>query len=146
MRRPLSILLFSSFVFLLSATIAHGQVHARLRVIQASNVGSVIDPGLKDVHGKLGSLFSFTSYRLLRDQDIVLPMNQSVRVQVHQEVFLEMTLVGLQGGIAEIRVRVNRNKTDILNTQIRLSSDRTVLVGGSRHGEGVVIYALSARF
>ena len=125
---------------------ANAQVNARLRVIQASNAGSVVDPSLKDVYGKLGSLFSFTSYRLLRDQGIALAMNQPVKVQAHPEVFIEMTLVGLQSGVAEIKVRVNRSRTDILNTQVRLSPDRTVLVGGSRHGEGVVIYALSARF
>jgi len=146
MRRPCPLFLFLFLFLLLSASIAYGQIHTRLRVIQASNVGSVIDPALKDVHGKLGSLFSFTSYRLVRDQDVVLSPNQPARVQVHPEVFLEMTLMGLQSGNAEVKVRVNRSRTDILNTQIRLSPDRTVLVGGTRHGEGVVIYALSAKF
>jgi hypothetical protein len=146
MRKRFFLPIFLPLIFLFSISHAHAQVNARLRVIQASNAGSVVDPSLRDVYGKLGSLFSFTSYRLLREQDIVLTLNQPVKVQAHPEVFIEATLVGLQAGIAEIRVRINRNRADILNTQVRLSPDRTVLVGGSRHGEGVVIYALSARF
>jgi hypothetical protein len=139
---------FILFVILLFFAVpsSHAQYHARLRVIQASNVGSSIDPSLKDVHGKLGSLFSFTSYRLLRDQDLTLSLNQSATVQVHPEVFIEISCLGYQRGTAELKVRVNRSKSDILNTRVKLSSGGTVLIGGTRHREGVVIYALSARF
>jgi len=59
---------------------------------------------------------------------------------------LEVNLVGLQKDAAKLRVRVIREGKDILDTQVRLSPGRTVLIGGPRHGEGVVIYALSARF
>jgi hypothetical protein len=141
---PFLILLLVFLFFAVPTTYA--QYHARLRVIQASNVGSSIDPALRDVHGKLGSLFSFTSYRLLRDQDLTLSIAQSATVQVHPEVFIEITCLGYQRGTAELKVRVNRNKSDILNTQVKLSSGGTVLIGGTRHREGVVIYALSARF
>lgn len=59
---------------------------------------------------------------------------------------VELTQVGLQPNLAEIRVRIRRDGADLLNTQIRLSPGRTVLIGGPKHGEGVVILALSANF
>jgi hypothetical protein len=146
MRRSLFLLLFFFIVSLFSVSVVHAQVQTRLRVIQASNIGSNVDPSLRDVYKKLGSLFSFTSYRLLSDQDLALHLNQPSTVQVHQEVFIEITLVGQQKEIAELRVKVYRKGSDILNTQVRLSPGRTVFIGGTRHRGGVVIYALSAQF
>ena len=58
---------------------------------------------------------------------------------------MEVTLVAQRGDVAELRIRVVREGKDILNTQVRLSPGRTVLIGGPRHGEGVIIYAVSAR-
>jgi hypothetical protein len=125
---------------------ASAQVPVRMRIIQASNVGRNIDPSLYDVHKELGSLFSFTSYRLLREENLRLSPNQPVTITAHPGRYMEVTLVGLKREAAKLRIRVVREGKDILDTQIRLSPGRTVLIGGPRHGEGVVIYAISARF
>ena len=129
-----------------SNSTASAQVPVRMRVIQASSVGQNIDPSLNDVHKELGSLFSFTSYRLLREENLRLSPNQPVTITAHPGRFMEVNLVGLQRDVAKLRIRVIREGKDILDTQVRLSPGRTVLIGGPRHGEGVVIYALSARF
>ena len=126
---------------------AFAQVHVRMRVILASNAGQDIDPSLRDVHRELGSLFSFTSYRLVRDESLNLSLNQLARITGRTgKAFLEVTLVGQHKNVAELRLRVVREGTEILNTQIRLFSGRTVVVGGPRHGEGVVIYVISGNF
>ena len=131
---------------LLPISTALAQIPVRMRVIQASNVGQSIDPSLNDVHKELGSLFTFTSYRLLREETLSLSPNQPVTITAHPGRFMQVTLVGLQRDAAKLRVRVIREGKDILDTQVRLSPGRTVLIGGPRHGEGVVIYAVSARF
>jgi hypothetical protein len=136
---------FFVFSFFLIST-ALAQVPVRMRIIQASNAGQNIDPSLNDVHKELGSLFSFTSYRLLREETLRLSPNQPVTITAHPGRFLEVTLVGLQRDAARLKIRVIREGKDILDTQVRLSPGRTVLIGGPRHGEGVVIYAVSARF
>jgi len=138
------VLVLVLFSLLPSLTLA--QVQTRVRVIQASNVGKAIDPSLRDLHNQLGSLFNFTSYRLLRDEIVILSPNQPASVSAHQGRSIEITQVGFQRNIAELRVRIRRDGTDILNTQVRLSPGRTVLIGGPKHGEGVVILALSANF
>ena len=126
---------------------AFAQVHVRMRVILASNAGQDIDPSLRDVHRELGSLFSFTSYRLVRDESLNLSLNKLARITGRTgKAFLEVTLVGQHKNVAELRLRVVREGTEILNTQIRLFSGRTVVVGGPRHGEGVVIYVISGNF
>ncbi len=134
------------FILLIPISVAFAQVPTRVRVIEASNVGSIIDPSLKDVQSDLKSLSNFTSYRLLKDENLSLSPNRPIDVPVHKGRSLEITLVGQRKDIAECRVKIKSEGTDILNTQVRLSSGRTVLIVGPKQGEGVAIIALSARF
>ena len=146
MRR--TFLLFLLFILcFVSISTALAEVQVRLRVIGASNDGQTIDPSLKDIYKELGSLFSFTSYRLFRDENLTLSPNQPVSISTRKGRLIEITLIGLHRDIAELRIRVVREEKEILNTQVRLSPGRTVLIGGGpRQREGVIIYALSARF
>ena len=130
---------------------AFSEVQIRVRIIEASNVRSgvdpsFVDPALTDVYRELGSLFSFTSYRLLKDINLNLAGNRSVDVIVHPGRSVEITLVGEYKNLVELRIRVKREGSSILITHVRLASGRTILIGGPRHGEGTIIFAISARF
>ena len=143
MRRTFLLFLLLILCFVWTST-ALAQVQIRLRVIGASNDGKSIDPSLKDIYKDLGSLFSFTSYRLFRDENIKLSPNQPVSISTRRRL-IEITSVGMQKGIAELKIKVVREEKEILNTQVRLSPGRTVLIGGGpRQSEGIIIYALYA--
>jgi len=146
--KRIGLLLTAFFIIsFFSLPTAFAQVQVRIRAILASNAGQEIDPSLRDVHKELGSLFSFTSYRLVRDESLNLSLNQPAKIIGRTgKAFLEATLVGLHRNMAELRLRVVREGTEILNTQVRLFSGRTILVGGPRYGEGVVIYAIYGNF
>ena len=140
---------FSTFLLILiflSASTVFAQIQTRVRVIQASNAGSTIDPSLRDVHDQLGSLFSFTSYRLLKDETGSLSPNRPVDIPTHPGRALEIELIRKQKDVAEFRVKIKRERTEILNTQVRLSPGRTVVIGGPKHGDGTIILAITARF
>jgi hypothetical protein len=134
-----------AFLFLY-ASLSLAQVNLQMRVIRASNVGQSVDPSIKDVYAELGSLFSFTSYKLLRENSFNLSLNQPVSYSPRPGILTEVTLVGRHGSAAELKIRVVREGRDTLNTLVRLFPGRTVLVGGPRLREGVIIYALSAKF
>src|SRR4030043_426174 len=53
MRRIFPILLFILTLSLLSASLSYGQVQVRLRVFEASNVGTGIDSSLRDMRVKI---------------------------------------------------------------------------------------------
>ena len=139
-------LIFLTILIFFFASTVFAQVQTRVRIIQASNEGSAIDPSLRDVHDQLGSLFNFTSYRLMRDEQFSLSENRPVEISAHQAVDLEITLVGKRRDVAELRVKIRRGGTEILNTQVRLSPRRTVMIGGPKHGAGTIILAFTARF
>ena len=125
---------------------ALGQVQTRVRIIEASNVGSRIDPALRDVHDELGSLFNFTSYKLLRDESLSLTPNRPSEINAHQGVSLEITLTNQQKKKAVYQIRILRQGSEILDTKVRLSPGKTALIGGPKHGQGSIILAISARF
>ena len=127
------------------SSVASAQVQTRVRIIEASNRGSVVDPVLRDVHGQLGSLFSFTSYRLLRDVNLRLAGARPVEVPVHRGRSMEITLVGDYKNLVELRIRIKRDGAAILNTHVRLNPGRTILIGGPKHGDGTLIFAITAR-
>jgi hypothetical protein len=125
---------------------ALGQVQTRLRIIEASNVGSGIDPALRDIRNQLGSPLNFTSYKLLRDESLSLALNRPQKIQVHETVSLEITLTKQQKEKAVYQIRIFRKGSEILDTKARLSPGRTLIVGGPEHRQGTIIFAISARF
>jgi hypothetical protein len=84
----------------------------------------------------------------MREETLNLSLNQPASISSREgRIILETTLVGLHRGVAEVRIKVTREGSEILNTQVRLFPGRTVLVGGPKHTRGgVVIYALYANF
>ena len=143
MRRLPLVLPLGLILVLLFGSTATAQMNVRLRVIQASNAGRAVDPSLRDLHGQLGSLFNFTSYRLFREDHLSLYPSLPAAIHARPGAFIEVTLVRQFREGAELKVRVIRDGRDILNTMVRLSPGRTVLIGGPRHAEWVMIYALS---
>lgn len=120
------------------------QIPTRLRVIEASNVGALVDPSLKDLYSQLGSIFKYTSYRLLRDERLHLLPNQTNTLLILPGRYIEITPIRVQANTTELRVKIKREQAVMLDTQVRLPPGRTVLIGGPKHGEGVLILAFSS--
>jgi hypothetical protein len=132
-------------VFFVSPALA--QVQTRVRVIQASNTGSTTANSLKDVHGQIGSLFNFSSYQLLKDETVTLSPNRPVEIPTHPGASLQLELTKKpKKDVAEVRVRVKREGSEILNTLVKLSPGKTVSIGGPKHGDGTIILNITARF
>jgi hypothetical protein len=119
------------------------QVQIRVRVMEASNTGSGFDAPLRDLHDQLGSLFSFSSYRLLKDENVNLSPNQPISLSIPPERSLELTLINQRRVTAEIRVKISRQGKDLLTTLVRLAPGRSVSIGGPKRGEATIITALS---
>ena len=139
---PVLIILLLLF-FPLFAPVALAQVQIRVRVMEASNVGSGIDSSLKDLHGQLGSLFNFSSYRLLKDENVSLSADRPVSLPLDPGRSLELTLIGMHRALAEVRVKISREGRDVLTTLVRLAPGRSVSIGGPKRGEASIIIALS---
>jgi hypothetical protein len=144
MRRKTRFSIILTLLFLpLFAPVALAQVQLRVRVMEASNVGSGIDSSLKDLHGQLGSLFNFSSYRLLKDENVSLSANRPVSLPLDPGRSLELTLIELRRVVAEVKVKISRDGRDVLTTLVKLAPGRSVSIGGPKRGEASIIIALS---
>ena len=146
MKRIFSIILFILTLSHLSASLSYAQVQVRLRVFEASNVGTGIDSSLRDMRDQFKPLVDFSSYRLLKEETPTLYPNRPVSSPAHPGRMIELTLIRQDKNVADVRVKIKRAQMDILNTQVRLSPGRTVSIGGPKHGEGVIIITLSGQF
>jgi hypothetical protein len=126
--------------------VVFAQVQVRVKTIKASNVGQTIDPSIKNLYSDLGSLFNFTSFQLLRENSFNLSPHQPVSISPRPGIVMEVTLVGQHRSAVELIIRVVRKGKEMLNTQVRLFPRRTVLIGGPKLREGVIIYAIDANF
>jgi hypothetical protein len=144
MRKTFLILIF--MITLLLPSFSYAQVQTQLKVFEASNVGTGIDSSLKDMRDQFKSLFSFSSYRLLKEETLTLYPNQPASVPIPPGRSIELTLTGQQKNVAEVMVKVKQERTDVLNTKARLLPGRTFSIGGPKYGEGVIIITLSAQF
>ena len=146
MNRRNSALLFCLIMLLLFPSVVFAQVEARVRIIEASNAGPSTDPALRDVHDQLGSLFNFSSYRLLKDVRLNLIGNRPAEVPLYKGKSMQVTLVGEYRNMIELKIKITREGGPVLNTQVRLTSGRTILIGGPKHEGGVLICAISSKF
>ncbi len=147
MKKTFPIFLFILvFLFLGVPPLTYAQVQTRLRIFEASNVGTGIDSSLRDMGDQFKSLLSFSSYRLLKEETVVLRPAQPAIIPLHAGRSMELLLTGQNRNVAEVRVKIKREQTDVLDTKVRLSPGRTVSIGGPKHGQGVIIITLSAQF
>lgn len=157
-------------MLLLLGNMAQGQERAEVsvRVIAASRAERGFDPSLSDIQGKLGSLFGYSSYRLIGQQSFSLGFGQAGSMMLPggsrargpgrefpgiRERFapaapvartLEVVPVARRGDLVELQVRMEEGGRILLNTQFRIASGGTILIGGPHFGPGVLIVALSA--
>ena len=146
MRRLFPFLFLVITFCLLSTSLSYAQVQVRLRVFEASNVGTGIDSSLRDMRDQFKPLVDFSSYRLLKEETHTLYPNRPLSSPAHPGRMIELTLISQHKNVADVKVRIKRDQMEILNTQVRLSPGRTVSIGGPKHGEGVIIIALSGQF
>jgi len=143
----LPVLIIFVLIIFFSVSPALAQVQTRVRVIQASNTGSTIANPLRDLHGQIGSLFNFSSYQLLKDETVTLSPNRPVEISTHPGATLQIELTKTpKKDVAEVRVKVKREGSEILNTLLKLSPGKTVSIGGPKHGDVTIILAITARF
>jgi hypothetical protein len=110
MRKTFHIFLFILILVLLSPSLSHAQVQTRLRVFEASNVGTGTDSLSRDMGDQFKSLLSFSSYRLLKEETITLRPGQPAIIPLHAGRSMELMLTGQPRNVAEVRVKIKQSE------------------------------------
>jgi hypothetical protein len=138
--------LLSTFFIVSFASFAMGEeAGIGIRVILASHQVKGIDARLQDIQKNLGALFNYSSYQLLQERSFLLAQGQVDQLPLAGKKELLIKLLQEQGGTAEIAVEILRAGRSIFKTTAKLKKGGTLLIGGPKHEDGVLILAISAQ-
>jgi hypothetical protein len=145
-KKSIARVLLSMFCMVSFASFAVGaEVGVGIRVILASHQAKGIDARLQDIQKNLGALFNYSSYQLLQERSFLLAQGQVDQLPLADKKELHITLLQEQGGTAEIAVEILRAGRGIFKTTAKLKKGGTLLIGGPKHEEGVLILAIAAQ-
>src|SRR5262244_2588596 len=144
-----------------------GTVHFEVRVLQASNpppspppAGSgkpppapaasaavtdgQMDDRLKQVVPRLRKLFRYNDYTPLEHHKVDVEYGVAKRIPAPDDRWLEVTPKDLQGKSVRMQVRLLKGEKSVMTSNIVAAPGAPAIVGGPRHGSGVLIIILWA--
>ncbi len=130
-------------MFLLGTAQAKPLFKTRVRVIQAATGPAHVDPGLGDLIRELESVFKYTSYRLIKTQDMDLKKNQDGRVRLPGDRNLILTPSGMEGSRITYRIRINKKNKSVFQTRVALKNNKSITIGGPKNKNGVLLLNIS---
>ena len=121
-----------------------GKVSTEVMVIHANNSGRV-DPDLRAVMQNL-RFTKFSGFSLLNKVPAQLGMGQEASVSITGGRKLKVNLIERDEKQAKVRVRLFSGERKVLDTTVSIHRNRSFMLMGPKHNEGVLILALSVRY
>ena len=139
-----------------------GTVHFEVRVLQASNppatqpapagkqtpapaaTNSQMDERLKQIVPRLSKLFRYSDYTPLEHHKVDVEFGASKRLPAPDDRWLEVTPRDLQGKSVRMQVRLLKGEKSVMTSNIVAAPGAPAIVGGPRHGTGVLIFIIWA--
>jgi hypothetical protein len=141
-------------------------VHFEVRVLQASNPApsqpapgsggkqppapaggipdGLMDERLKQIVPRLSKLFRYSEYTPLEHHKVVVEFGASKRLPAPGDRWLEVAPMDLQGKSVRMRVRLLKGEKSVMTSNIVAAPGAPAIVGGPRHGTGVLIIIIWA--
>ncbi len=149
---------------------AKPMVHFEVRVLQASNPapsqpapapggkqspapagaapGGIpdgqMDERLKQIVPRLSKLFRYSDYTPLEHHKVDVEFGASRRLPAPGDRWLEVTPMDLQGKSVRMQVRLLKGEKSVMTSNIVAAPGAPAIVGGPRHGTGVLIFIIWA--
>jgi hypothetical protein len=118
-------------------------VELRIGVVIASNVGTEIDPRLVSQRSQFNRLFPYSSYQLVAETRRKVPWGDRVRVEIPGGRYnLYVIPKGFRSDRVAMRVVLVEGPRVLLNTALSLRDRSTLLMGGPRDPNGVLILSI----
>ncbi len=115
------------------------RVQLEWRVISASHQRGNVDPRLRDIYRDLGSVFNYSSYRLINMNRVYLSLNQEVSVPLAPNQTFIIRVMGISRQWVRARIQLIRSGRSIFGTSVQLMNGRTLLIGGpTDHGKTLI--------
>lgn len=119
-------------------------VEVTVGAIIANNSSEWLDHRVTAMHPRFPTLFPYSSFRLLGEQRQSVPWGGTVRLDISGTRYVIVVPRGIKNKRVSMRVRLIDKTRSVLDTTIGLQDHGTLLVGGPRETDGVLILAIGA--
>ncbi|MEN0067600.1 MAG: hypothetical protein AAGA48_36045 [Myxococcota bacterium] len=121
-----------------------GKVEVSVMVVHATDAGQV-DPRLESLKQQF-KIMRFKGFNLMSTSTEKLSDGQSVQVNVTGGNKVRVRLLDRTPAQARIRIELYRDNDKRLDTTIRIPRNRTFLVGGPKHDDGLLVFPISVTY
>ncbi len=119
-------------------------VEVRVGAVVANNSGRECDPRLVVMRKQFDALFPYTSYRLVKEERQRVPWGGQADFDIPGGRYVLVIPKEFKNGRVAMRVLVIEGTRSIVETTLSLRNHATLLVGGPRQPDGVLILAIGA--
>jgi hypothetical protein len=135
----------TTLIALAGVAVAAEQVALRVRTVLATDTGAEFDSRLAAQRDQLRSLFRYSSYRLVKEEERRCSWGSPNNFEIPGGRFLQVLPIGFEDDRVRLKViLIERGGAPPLDTNFSLPNHGTIWVGGPRHSEGVLLISIGA--
>ena len=123
---------------------AANAVEVRIGAVLASNSSNEFDARLASLHRQFDNLFSYTSYRLVKEVHRQVPWGGKVDFDIPGGRYALVIPKEYKNDRVSMKVMVIEGSRPIVDTAVSLRNHATFLVAGPRQHEGLLILSIGA--
>ena len=146
-QKPVRFFLIVFFTLMISQqSAASSVIRLNIKTILASQKSGDIDPSLRSLANELQTVFKYSSYRLLKQDDLNLKLKESGQVSLPDNLIMKITPMALSGDRSTINLEILSGNRTIFQTVIRLLNKSSITVGGPKHQGGYLLFNIYNSF
>jgi len=119
-------------------------VEIRIGAVIASNSGHGFDPRLVALRQQFHNLFPYNSYQLVKEERKRVPWGGKANFEIPGGRYVIVVPREFRSGRIAMKVLVIEGARPIVDTSLALRNHGTLLVGGPRQANGVLILSIGA--
>lgn len=127
------------------AALAQERVALEVGTVLATNASTHIDAQLASVRGQLERLFQYTSYRLVKQETSDVSCGKPASFEIPGGRHLQVMAKDTRGGRVSLNVALMKDRHVLMRTDLTLGKRGTIMVGGPRYENGVLIIWIGAK-
>jgi hypothetical protein len=124
---------------------AQDTVAIEVGTVLATNASSQIDAQLASIRGQLQRLFQYSSYRLVKQEQSDLSCGKPASFEIPGGRHLQVMAKDTRGGRVSLSVALMKERHVLMRTDLTLGKRGTIMVGGPRYEDGVLIIWIGAK-
>jgi hypothetical protein len=117
-----------------------------VKTILASQDAASVDPRISELTRKLQSVFRYSSYRLISEDNMHLRIGETGTVSLPGDRTLKITPLRVTENRAELQLLIFKKESQIIKTRIQVLNHGSITVGGPEHRGGFLLFDIFNSF